>query len=271
MHSEKFDGTDKALERRRKLSLNRRSTRIIGKNTADNSERNRQANAKNVERLQEHRVKQKTQNQYIATNDYIPHLAEVPAELEPAIRQIEKVLEITAPFAGDDIDDYVLCASTGNVSREELVKTCLERFGGCPARAVVRRFGLDIDASRVIVKPTQIGEWCVIQIFRNVSLRKLMLIWSIMTAWLPDRKLVRIDKRADFEAIAASHEAGEATDEIAFALWGSGHTDPQINALIQLLSENNKKSSQRLNGMTRYSTQQDEDRNTVNEWVSAVL
>ena len=200
MHDPKFDGVDQTLQRRRELLANRRSKGIIGTHAADHSERNRAANAAHVERIQRHRVK--------GAGGAAPEpLTYIPAKLLIAVKAIESVIETVAPFQVDDVGDWVTCTVfTGAENVEEVATAAAEIFGGCPAPAIYAHFNIRLDPQRLLIKPPQIGDWCIIQCFPNVSLYKLQLVQQITTAYWPGRKLHFVASRKQFEASASMFE-----------------------------------------------------------------
>ena len=258
MYGKEPDGVDETLQRRRKLSANGRSTRVIRKNAATHTERNRATNAKNVERLQEHRLKRADGKQ--AKRGYIAAAAEIltyiPQELLGAVAAIEQVLEAVQPYAANDIGDWVLCSShPGAEDVDEIVQAANEKFGGCPARAIYNHFDIEIDPSRVICKPPQIGEWTVVQCFRDVSLDKLLMVFQITTAYWPSRRLQFVATREQFEATAGMFEFVE--DAHFKFNDGSGGFDDKCHSFTQAIDHFYLTYRDRFNCLTRYSTEQD--------------
>ena len=200
MHDSKFNGVSKTLQRGRKLPSDWRSKGIIRTHAANYSERNRAANAANVERLQGHRVKG-------AGGAGPEPLAYIPLKLQIAVKAIESVIETVAPYEVDDIGDWVTCTVfTDAENVEEVATAAAEIFGGCPAHAIYAHFNISLDPQRLLIKPPQIGDWCIIQCFRGVSLYKLQLVQQITTAYWPGRKLHFVASRKQFEASASMFE-----------------------------------------------------------------
>lgn len=260
MHDPKFDGVDQTLQSRRELSLNRRSKGIIGKNTANHTERNRAANAAHVERIQRHRVK--------GPGSEAPALTYIPAKLQSAVKSIESVLEAVAPYQVDDIGDWVTCtAFTGAEDVEDIATAAADKFGGCPAPAIYAHFNIPLDPSRVFIKPPQIGDWCVIQCFRGVSLSKLQLVQQITTAYWPTRRLHFAATRERFEASAHMFEHLEdAYFEFPDEWWGDGHVDSRSHALMQTIDHVYQTHRDRFTGLMRYSTTQEDRVDVLAKW-----
>lgn len=246
MHDSEFNGVSKTLQRGRKLPTNRRSTRIIGKNTADYSERNRATNAANVERLQEYRVKG-------AGGASPALLTYIPAKLQSAVEAIESVIDIVAPYEVDDIGDWVTCTVfTGAENVEEVATAAADIYGGCPAAAIYAHFNIRLDPQRLLIKPPQIGDWCIIQCFRSVSLYKLQLVQQLTTAYWPSRKLHFVAARKQFEASACMFDFIEKVHFDESTMSNSFSLKHALDDLYQTHRD-------QFTGLTRFSTEGVED------------
>ena len=178
------------------------------------------------------------------------------------------MLEAVQPYACDDIGDWVLCSShPGAENVDDIVEAANEKFGGCPARAIYNYFDIEIDPSRVICKPPQIGEWTVVQCFRDVSLHKLLMVFQLTTAYWPGRKLQFVAPREQFEVTATMFELVEdAFFTFPDDWWGAAHVDPRCHALMQAIDHVYQTQRDRFTGLTRYSTHQEDRVDVVAAW-----
>lgn len=192
----------------------------------------------------------------------------VPAQLEESIASINRTLKVLEPFASNDVNDWVVISSSGHANTaEDIIEAAINQFGGCPARAVYRRMGIEIDPNRIIVKPSQIDEWCVVQMFKNVSLHKLSLVFQISSAYWPERRLRQIISVEDFEANATLFEDVEDMHLIAEENARGSAVDNDTAEIFKRLKRSYLANYERFNGMTRYSTLQDADvKDLAGEW-----
>lgn len=195
----------------------------------------------------------------------------VPADLEECIASINKTLKLLEPYASNDVNDWVVVSGSGHAkSADDIIQAAIDQFGGCPARAVYRRMGIEIDPNRIIVKPSHIDEWCVVQLFKNVSHHKLSLVFQISSAYWPERRLHQIISRPDFEANAAMFECGEDLHFLALEREKGGAVDDATAEIFARLKTNYLANYERFNGLTRYSTAHDADvTDHVAEWSGA--
>jgi len=246
MHYSEFDGVGKTLQRRRKLSFDRRSKGIVGPHAAYHTERNHAPNAENVERLQRHRVKG-------AGGAGPEPLSYIPAKLQSAVKAIESVIEIVAPFQVDDVGDWVTCTVfTGAENVEEVATAAADIFGGCPAPAIYAHFNILLDPQRLLIKPPHIGDWCIIQCFQSVSLYKLQLVQQVTTAYWPGRKLHFVAARKQFEASASMFEFVEKVHFDESTMSNSSSFKDALHDLYMTHRD-------QFTGLTRFSTEGAED------------
>jgi len=187
-------------------------------------------------------------------------LSYIPSELKPAVAAIEQVLAAIEPYKSNDVGDWVTVTShPGAEYADEIVDAAIAKWGGCPARAIYKHFGIEIDPNRVVCKPEQTGEWTILQCFPNVALHKLQLVRQIASGYWPRRRLHQIISREDFEKNAAMFECGEDLHFLAEKRGEVGAVDDATAEIFAELKANYFANYQRFNGVTRYSMLQDAD------------
>lgn len=182
---------------------------------------------------------------------------EPPKAVHAALEAIEKALIETGQNFDQDVDDWVLATSTGMETAEDVIEAANTEFGGCPFHKIMRHFDIQVDTDRVLAAINGHG-FCVVQIFRNVSLSKLLLVWRIASPYTPLRRMIGSPKtQADFEADAKMwHAVGDAY-ELAWDL-RMDQNDQQCS-LFDHIENTYKTNADRFAGRTRYSTMQFDD------------
>ena len=182
---------------------------------------------------------------------------EPPNSVNAAIEAIEKALIETGKNFDQDVDNWVLCTSTGMKTAEDVIEAANTEVGGCPFHKIMRHFDIQVDTDRVLADINGYG-FCVVQIFRNVSLSKLLLVWRIASPYTPLRRMIGSPKtQADFEADAKMwHAVGDAY-ELAWDL--RMDQNDQQRSLFDHIENTYKTNADRFAGRTRYSTTQFDD------------
>ena len=190
-----------------------------------------------------------------------------PKAVHAAIKAIEKALIETGENFDQDVDNWVICTSGGpDVTPAMIIHSANSQFGGCPFQKTMAHFGIEMDTNRVLAKIEGHG-FCVVQIFRNVSLSKLLLVWRIASPYIPTRRLVGSPKtQADFEADAAMwHAVGDAY-ELAWDL--PNQEDPAQRSLFEHIETTYKNNADRFAGRTRHSTTQFDDQKDYLKYIN---